>query len=96
MPTPAPKVAPQPPTPRPVTPQPAPVVAPVVSGGTINVNTATSAELELLPQIGPKMAERIIEYRTSHGRFKSLNDLDKVKGIGPKTLEKLKLLVRFE
>lgn len=92
-PKPAPQATPKPPTPAPT---PTPAVSPAVSGGTINVNTANSAELELLPQIGPALAARIIEYRTTHGSFKSLNDLDKVKGIGPKTLAKLKPLIRFE
>lgn len=92
------------PEPKPkVEPKPAPAVGPKpiapgpsIAGGSINVNTASQAELELLPQIGPALASRIIEYRTTHGRFKSLADLDKVRGIGPKTLTKLKGLVRFE
>ncbi|MFA6046900.1 MAG: ComEA family DNA-binding protein [Phycisphaerales bacterium] len=61
---------------------------------TININTATQAELELLPGIGPAMAGRILEYRAQHGAFKSIADLDNVKGIGPKTLAKLTPLVR--
>ena len=101
----APSVAPQtppnanPPTPaRPQAPQPAipKPQSPAIAGGTINLNTATASELELLPQIGPALAARIIDYRTTHGPFRQLADLDKVKGIGPKTLDKLKGLVRFE
>lgn len=62
----------------------------------ININTATRAELELLPGIGPAVAQRIIDHRTARGPFKSAADLDDVKGVGPKTLEKLKDLVTIE
>lgn len=93
-------VAPAPSSPKPgTTPQPKPQPkpqSPAIAGGTINLNTATASELELLPQIGPALAARIIDYRTTHGPYRQLADLDKVKGIGPKTLDKLKGLVRFE
>ncbi len=59
----------------------------------ININTATKAELEVLPRIGPAMAQRIIDFRTQRGAFKSVDELDLVKGIGPKSLEKLRALV---
>ncbi len=56
----------------------------------VNINTATQAQLETLPGIGPVIAGRIIEYRTANGLFRSVNQLEAVKGIGPKTLEKLR------
>jgi len=59
----------------------------------INVNTATSAELEKLPGVGPAMALRIVEYRQKNNGFKKLEDLMQVKGIGEKTFLRLKPLV---
>ena len=56
----------------------------------IDLNTATKSELEQLPRIGPKTAERIIEYREAHNGFRSNKDLMLVKGIGPKTFENIK------
>ena len=62
----------------------------------INVNSASQAELELLPGIGPAKAKLILEYRSKRGPFKRIEDLDAVKGIGPKTLERLRPLVTIE
>ena len=59
----------------------------------ININTAKKQNLVKLPKIGPVTAERIIRFRDDYGPFKSIDDLLKVKGIGPKTLEKLKLQI---
>jgi len=55
----------------------------------ININTASAQELETLPGIGPAYAERIIRYRQEHGPFQRIEDITQVKGIGPKTLEKI-------
>lgn len=59
----------------------------------ININTASSAELDKLPRVGPKVAQRIIDYRKEFGPFKRIEDLMKVKGIGEKTFAKLKDMV---
>jgi competence ComEA-like helix-hairpin-helix protein len=67
----------------------------LVSPRRVNVNTASKAELELLPGIGPALADRIIEARGKK-KLKTWQDLDAVKGIGPKLLEKLKPVVVFE
>ena len=56
----------------------------------LNINTASAEELETLSGIGPQMAQRIIQYREEHGNFTSVDALTKVKGLGEKTLEKLK------
>jgi competence ComEA-like helix-hairpin-helix protein len=61
--------------------------------GLIDLNTATEVELELLPSIGPALARRIVEYRGSHGLFKSVEELDAVPGIGPAILAKVSPLV---
>jgi len=60
---------------------------------TINLNAATVDQLETLPGIGRKTAERIIEYRTKSGGFKRIEDLMNVKGIGEKSFLKLKPLI---
>lgn len=64
-------------------------VANGVAGGQINLNTATAAELESLPAIGPSKAEAIIANRP----YATVDELDKVPGIGPSTLEQLRPLV---
>jgi competence protein ComEA len=57
--------------------------------GGVNLNTATSAQLQRLPGVGPKLAARIIEYRDAHGPFRRVQDLVRVQGIGEKTLARL-------
>jgi len=56
----------------------------------VNINTATSTELQTLKGIGPKKAKAIINYRNKNGKFKSLKDLENVKGIGPEIVKKVK------
>jgi len=61
----------------------------------VNVNTATAVELELLPGIGPSLAEAIVEYRLEHGLFNQPEDLLGVSGIGPAKLDQIAGLIRF-
>lgn len=56
----------------------------------VNLNTATAAELQQVPGIGPSTADKILRARKSYGSFKSVNDLQAIKGIGPKRLEKMR------
>ncbi|MEK7326024.1 MAG: helix-hairpin-helix domain-containing protein [Chloroflexota bacterium] len=69
------------------TPDPAQPTATVqaATGGLININTATQAELETLPRIGPSIAQRIIEYRNANGPFKTIEEIKNVPGIGEAT-----------
>jgi competence protein ComEA len=60
------------------------------ASGPVNLNTATAEELETLEGVGPVTAADIIEYRTQNGGFRTVDDLDQVSGIGPKTMEALR------
>ena len=60
-------------------------MAPVA--GPININTASAAELEALPGIGPALAERIIEYRNEHGPFSTIDALVDVQGVSERMVE---------
>lgn len=62
----------------------------------ININTAGPAELDTLPRIGPALAQRIIDFRDANGPFRSLQDLERVSGIGPKTVERLAPHITFD
>lgn len=62
----------------------------VAAGKKININQASSAQLALLPRVGAKAAERIVEYRKAHGSFGQAEELMEVKGIGEKLFLQLK------
>jgi len=84
-------------SPAPVTPlpnQPATAAAPKRSHrGLLDLNRATEQDVDALPGIGPKLAERIMKYRQSMGAFHSLDELREVKGIGNKKFERIRPLV---
>jgi competence protein ComEA len=63
------------------------------TGEKININTADLTALDKIPSVGPAIAQRIIDYRTQNGGFKSIDDIKNVKGIGDKTFEKMKDLI---
>ena len=78
--------------PEPVEQSAAPAARPA---GPIDLNRATAAELETLPGVGPSLAQRFIAWRDSAGRFSSWEDVDRVAGVGPALLAKLKLAARL-
>ncbi|BHH85564.1 ComEA family DNA-binding protein [Desulforhopalus sp. 52FAK] len=61
----------------------------------VDINSADKQTLTQLPGVGPATADAIIKYRKANGKFKSANDLLNVKGIGEKTLKKMKPLLKF-
>lgn len=63
---------------------------------TININKASAQDLEKLPGIGKIIAQRIIDYREQHGSFTKIDDLEKVKGLGKKKINRIKNQVVFK
>jgi competence protein ComEA len=61
----------------------------------VNINTATQAELEVLPDVGETLAKRIVEYRQRSGPYQGLDDLSQVQGVGPAMLAQMEALVTF-
>lgn len=66
---------------------------PPAADGPVNINAASPAELDLLPGIGPALAQRIIEDRQANGPYEAVDQLARVRGIGPALVEKLRPLV---
>jgi competence protein ComEA len=60
----------------------------------VDLNSASEADLEALPGIGPALAQAIIDHRSQHGPFRSIDDLAEVRGIGPAKMEQLRPLVK--
>ena len=86
------------PTTKPVSARDVPAQAalqPFPSQGPVSINTAGQAELESLPGIGPDLAREIVLDRTRNGPFTSVDQLQRVKGIGPRKLEQLRSRVRL-
>jgi comEA protein len=63
---------------------------------TVPLNSATKTDLEHIPGIGPVMAQRILSYRAMNGRFRTIEELLNVKGIGPKKMQKIRPYVRIQ
>lgn len=63
-------------------------------GRPLDLNSATAAQLEVLPGVGPVLAQRIIEWRTQHGQFTAVDELLEVSGVGAKKFEGLRAYVR--
>ena len=67
--------------------------APPSPSNRVNINTATGEQLEALPEIGPAIAARIVAYRNAQGPFKTIEEIQDVSGIGPKTFDAIKDLI---
>jgi competence protein ComEA len=86
--------------------EPTPAISPPVSEdaapaspgtpGKVNINTASAAELDSLPGIGPGYAERIVAYRQSHGPFRTIEEIQNVPGIGPSTFARIRDLITVQ
>ena len=75
----------------------APLAAQAAPAGVVNVNTASVQQLELLPRIGPSVAQRIVEHRKANGnKFSRIEDLMLVEGIGERTFALLKPYVALQ
>jgi competence protein ComEA len=79
-----------------VVPRRVPSSAPPAAGaepaqtGPVHLNTATLEQLDSLPGVGPVTAQKILDYRTQHGGFRSVDELDAISGIGPARLDQLR------
>ncbi|MCB9626537.1 MAG: helix-hairpin-helix domain-containing protein [Sandaracinaceae bacterium] len=78
--------------PAPPSPEAAAQIAVVRDGGRIDVNHADALTLQLLPGVGPVVAQRILDDRAAHGPYPSLEAMTRVSGIGPRTVERIAAL----
>jgi|SRR5215218_991687 competence protein ComEA len=74
-------------------PRRGPAAAGKQPGGRVSLGSATLAELDALPGVGPVTAQKILDFRTQHGGFRSVDDLDAIPGIGPARIEQLRDVV---
>ena len=77
-------------------PQPTKISAPAPAATKVNLNTATLEQLDALPGIGPAIAQRILDYRSEKGSFKSIEELKEVRGIGDALYNEIRELVAVE
>lgn len=77
-------------------PQPTKIAAPAPAATKVNLNTATLEQLDALPGIGPAIAQRILDYRSEKGSFKSIEELKEVRGIGDALYNEIRELVAVE
>ncbi|OGW66372.1 MAG: hypothetical protein A3H49_05530 [Nitrospirae bacterium RIFCSPLOWO2_02_FULL_62_14] len=73
--------------------QPVATVSPAKAESKIDINRASADELQVLPGVGPVLAQRMVEWRKAHGRYRTVEDLQGVKGIGKKRMEQLRSLI---
>jgi competence protein ComEA len=66
---------------------------PAADNGPLNLNAATAAQFEALPGIGPVLAQHMVDYRTKHGQFKTVDELRQVDGLGASRFNQIKDLV---
>ena len=71
-------------------------VTPAAEPATVDLNRASAEQLQQLPGVGPAIAKRIVDFRDEHGPIERVDDLLKVRGIGEKSLEKLRRFVTVE
>jgi competence ComEA-like helix-hairpin-helix protein len=81
---------------KPVNRTPSSAVRALQRSGKMDLNSASCRDLELLPGIGPALASRIVDFRKRNGPFRSVNELVRVRGIGPKTLERVEPMLRLD
>jgi competence ComEA-like helix-hairpin-helix protein len=67
-----------------------------ISADAVNINTASAAEIEGIPYVGPQLAAKIVEHRNLHGRFKKAEHLMLVDGISDKRFRQIRHLIRIE